>query len=353
MRAEGFGFKIIARTLNSEGVLSPQPPRGRGRRSRSTSSVRSVLFNERYLGKLVWNKTRKLRVPKTGRTVHRPRPETEWVCVDTPHLKIVESELFDKAHRNIRMFNQLFGRKGGRPGLAVGQQRTLYMFSGLLICALCNGPVTLVGGRYKKGIQKYGCSMHFQRGSVICENDLTIRRDELERCLLGGLQDALLSEEAIERAVVKLQREIERRCGQLDSELTTLRNREAELERENSLLIKAILVGSQSSSITAEIAKRDQELAAIRKKLLEPRKGSFQTEISDLRKFAVTHLADLRELLSKSTNVIQARAVLAEQVGKIRLQPAYLEGKRVYRAQGSIDMLGDKDLRVDGAEGRD
>jgi hypothetical protein len=65
--------------------------KGNGRLSLSwcVSSVRHILFNRRYAGKIVWNTRRKLRVPGTGKRVFRPRPESEWVTVDAPHLRII------------------------------------------------------------------------------------------------------------------------------------------------------------------------------------------------------------------------------------------------------------------------
>ena len=90
----GQSLKRIAWQLNAEGVQSPQPQKGRLSRSWCTSSVRTILRNERYLGRLVWNKTRKLRVPGTGRRVYRPRPKSEWVTKDAPHLRIVPDELW-------------------------------------------------------------------------------------------------------------------------------------------------------------------------------------------------------------------------------------------------------------------
>ncbi|PYU37157.1 MAG: hypothetical protein DMG54_30085 [Acidobacteria bacterium] len=57
----------IAHTLNSEGVLAPQPQKGRFSRSWCLSSVRHVLLNRKYVGKTIWNTKRKLRVPGTSK----------------------------------------------------------------------------------------------------------------------------------------------------------------------------------------------------------------------------------------------------------------------------------------------
>jgi len=50
MCADGMSLAQIAKKLNSEGVLAPQPPRTRKQRAWVTSSIREMLYNERYRG---------------------------------------------------------------------------------------------------------------------------------------------------------------------------------------------------------------------------------------------------------------------------------------------------------------
>ena len=59
-----------------------------------------------------------------------------------------------------------FGREGG--GLAVGPKR--YLFSGLLKCSVCGGSIALVSGRGRHSADRYGCSVHHQRGDSVSEN---------------------------------------------------------------------------------------------------------------------------------------------------------------------------------------
>ncbi len=111
--------------------------------------MRTILKNERYLGRLVWNKTRKLRVPGTGRRVYGPRPESEWVTKDAPHLRIVPDELWAEVDHRFELVRSLWQRKGARDGLAIGQQRHVYLFSGFLKCGECGGSITTRGMQKK------------------------------------------------------------------------------------------------------------------------------------------------------------------------------------------------------------
>ena len=58
LRASGLGQKAIAKRLNAEGAPAPRAQQGRPQ-AWCPSSVRAVLFRERYRGVLVWNRTRK------------------------------------------------------------------------------------------------------------------------------------------------------------------------------------------------------------------------------------------------------------------------------------------------------
>jgi site-specific DNA recombinase len=348
----GQSLKRIAWQLNSEGVPSPQPQKGRVSRSWCTSSVRTILKNERYIGKMIWNKKRKVRVPGTGRRVYRPRPRSEWVTVEAPHLRIISEELWAGVERRFGIVGELWHREGSRPGLARGQQRQAYFFSGLLRCGVCGGSITLVCGRGKHGAQRYGCSMHHQRGNSVCSNSLLIRRDELEERLLRRLQESVLREEVIDYAVARLRDELQKRHEELNAGLRNLKEEKQRIEGELRNLVESIAVGNGSPAIMAAITERENRIRAITNLLVEPGPGSLQEKLEELRTLAVRHLTEMRCLLAKPENVHEARAVLAERVGTFTLSPVSDSGEWSYTARGSVDFFGQTTLRVDGAGGQ-
>ena len=349
--ASGKSLKRAVRQLNSEGVLSPRPQTGRVSRSWCPASLRHILKNRRYTGKLIWNASRKVRVPGTGKRIKRPRPESQWVIVDAPHLRIVSDRLFDAVQHRFETVRQLWGRKTGTPGLAMGQQRQVYLFSGMLKCGLCGGGIVLVSGRGLRGYDKYGCALHYQRG--VCSNRLTIRRDQLEQRLLSGLQESVLREEAVDYTVDRLEEELKKRFAALDSQLEQSCQRKKKVEAEIDRLTQAIADGHSSQSILAAIGEREKELREITDKLLERRPGSLRASLEELRTFAVSRLTNLRGLLAHPESVNEARALLSEQVGKITLWPVSDNGKEHYEAKGEVDFFGEESLvRVGGAGGR-
>ena len=345
----GCSMKRIAHSLNSEGVISPQPQKGRFNRSWCISSVRHILLNPRYTGKTTWNTRRKVRVPGTGKRVFRPRPQSEWVTRETPELRIVSDELAAAVQRRLKAVKSMFGRDGS--GLTIGPKR--YLFSGLLKCSACGGSIALVSGRGRHGADRYGCSVHHQRGGSVCENSTLVRRDELEQSLLKGLADAVLRVEVIDYAVARMKEALRKAHEKLNAELERMRQRKLQLESELARLVNAIAEGQSSKSIMEAISERERELQAITNKLLEPGPGSLQATLDELRDFAISRLAKIRELITHPDSIDLARAVLAEHFGTFTLEPTVQDGEPVYLAHGKVDFFGDEAMaRTGGAGGQ-
>jgi site-specific DNA recombinase len=346
----GYSLKRIAHTLNSEGVLAPQPQKGRFSRSWCVSSVRHVLLNRKYVGKTVWNTKRKVRVPGTSKRVYRRRPESEWTTLDAPQLRIVTDELFAAAGRRFEKVKRLYGRAGNESkGLIVGPRR--YLFSGLLKCSECGGSITLVSGRGRNGADRYGCSLHHQRGDSVCTNSLLVRRDELEESLLRGLAESVLRTEVIDFAVEKMEEALSAQFAGIDDELARLRQRKQALDSELKHLTDALAQGRQSQSIMAAIGEREEELRSITDRLLEPRPGSLRAKLDELRTFAVSRLTKIRELLAHPENVEKAHEAIAERVGQLTLEATNENGKRTYLAHGKVDFFGEEGVSHSGGAG--
>ena len=176
-----------------------------------------------------------------------------------------------------------------------------------------------------------------------------IPREQLEGELLRGLQDAVLREEFIDYVVERLGEELERHLRCLDSELENMRERKRQIETETARLVEAVASGQAPPSVMAAIAERDQELRRITDRLLEPRPGSVHAQIEQLRAFAVSRITGLRKLLAHQDSTLQARAMLAEQFGKITLAPVNDNGRLTYTAKGKVDFFSGS--RVECVEG--
>jgi site-specific DNA recombinase len=166
--AGGHGLAAIAMGLNARRV--PCPREAKGHRVRhdgvglgwDVSSVRVILMNEVYRGRLIWNRSRWVRAPGTRRRRRILRPESEWIVQDRPDLRIVEDALWREVQERRARVRARYDRprRFGKSRAEYGK----YLLSGLLTCGTCGGSMTIrpsVGST-----QKYGCTRRWRRGSV-------------------------------------------------------------------------------------------------------------------------------------------------------------------------------------------
>lgn len=332
--AAGHSLKRIAKDFNEEGVLSPRPQTGRISRSWCPSSIRVILRNQRYRGRVVWGMKRKVRSPKTGKKINEMRAANEWTVVDIPEQRIISEELWAAVSERIALMQRLCGT--GTAGLLRGRAASSpYIFSGLMQCSVCAANITIVSGRWRKRQDVvYGCPMNANRGHRVCSNRVRIRRSVLEAQMLAGLQERVLRPEVIEYSLQRFEEALTNKMAGVDHELDQMHRRKVALESEIRNLTDRVAGGDPSPSIMAAIVDRERELSHIADRLLESSPSSLRARLKDIRKFVETRMRDLRGLLNFDPLTI--RAEISKHVRSIVLTP---EGK-AYRATGTWDLLG-------------
>ncbi len=199
--ADGLGMGTIAARLNAQRMPSPRQAKGHRARHDSVgagwdlSAVRVLLTNELYRGRLIWNRSRWIRLPGTRRRRRQIRPESEWVVVERPDLRIVEEALWEQAQtRRARV------RMHYEDPSQFGKSRTeygAYLLSGRLHCGECGGSFTICTGKPSR----YGCTRHWRRGPAACSNNLLVRRDLVEQKIAELLQAELYTRDGVRRVV--------------------------------------------------------------------------------------------------------------------------------------------------------
>jgi site-specific DNA recombinase len=87
----GISPRAIAAALNHEGVKSPRGDTWcqsgiNGDRRRGIG----ILANPIYCGRQIWNRSRWIKHPDTGRRLRQERPESEWIVQRGSELAIVD-----------------------------------------------------------------------------------------------------------------------------------------------------------------------------------------------------------------------------------------------------------------------
>ena len=199
--ATGRSPKAIARRLNDEGVPGP---RGllwrdsaiRGHRARGTG----ILNNELYVGRLVWNRLRYVKDPRTGRRVSRRNDPSTWIVEEVPELRIIDDQLWERVsarHAAIEAKPHVKAMKASR---FWEHRRAQHLLTGLVRCAACGGPFASVGRDYLA----CGTARKLHR----CAQRNGIRRQVLERFVLDLVRDHLMQPDAVRAFIAAYHGEI-------------------------------------------------------------------------------------------------------------------------------------------------
>ena len=292
--------KAIAAQLNAERVPGPT---GRswgqstinGNRHRGTG----ILNNELYIGRLVWNRLRYIKDPKTGKRVSRLNPEEEWITQDVADLAIVEQSLWDRVKTRQGKLSLI----QKRDTQFWTKQRPRYLLSGLIKCRVCGGGFSVISQTH------IGCAHARDKGT--CTERRSIKRTALEDIVLDGLKHQLMDPELCKVFADEYVRELTRlhaqnRDGQ-DSQKVELDRIDRDLEK----LVDAICAGIPADRIKYRMVTLEARKSELEAKLeaapdanivIHPKMGRFYRE-------RVAQLADtLRgdEARSEATEILRS-----------------------------------------------
>lgn len=320
--AAGESMKAIASDFNRRGEPSPGAEwkaRARPRGNWQISTLHTMLHNERYIGRLVWNKSQWVKDPDTGKRIRRERPQSEWI------VKTCDRMVDDETWRRVQSRFVVRRGKGGGPR---------WLLSGILECAECSGKMIIMGGDQ----HRYICGTNHSSGEHACANGSTFPRETAERLILAPVMDDLLSPAAIAEGVrmMREERAAPPKPEPPDRELL-------ELER----LVKMGVLSADTAGPSIAEARRKAEA----RRRAEPIPLSpWPTE----RAWRDT-VASMREILT-GADITAAREVLKQLIGPARCRPAVnghvvveLTTRHVLLATSSRSRTGTDDRRVCGS----
>lgn len=289
----GHSPREIATVLNREGIV---PPRGH---SWSQTAIRGdlkrslgILVNPLYAGRQVWNRSKWVKHPDTGRRIRKERPRSEWITSEHPDLRIVDAELFDAVQQRLHARTQV------RSGCRGHVHR--YLLSGLLRCSECGGKM-IVSDPYA-----YVCADHKDRGT--CPSTLRVPRRGAEDAILTGIREQLLSEAAFKLFARAVRAELARVAPSPDG----ARRKLAEAERVRGNILAAIRAGIITPSVRAELEAAEDDVAAAQRELESIRTWAPESFLPRARDVWNKLVADLGDV---AANEVSAREALRTLIG--------------------------------------
>jgi len=322
--AAGRSPRSIATDLNKDGIPGPfghtwGDTTIRGHVCRGSG----IVNNELYAGVLVWNRLRFIKDPSTGKRVSRLNPETSWIRTEVPELRIIGDDLWQRVKLRQAELSKRFEAttKGVRAAQAQrmnGLRRPVFLLSGLLACGCCGGKYGIVVN------DRYGCLNHFRKG--ICDNGRTVRRDAIERRVLSGLTDKLVSPEAVASAVRAYAEETNRRNHERRAEAEIDRRALTKVERGIKGIMAAIEDGMYQPAMKARMDELERQKVEIEARLGEASADvpDIHPNIAELYRAKVMRLA---ETLTEPDANDSAREDIRSLVGEVVLTPGEKRGE--------------------------
>jgi DNA invertase Pin-like site-specific DNA recombinase len=297
----GQSLKQIASTLNARAIPAPGASWTRERRARHGrwlgSCVRAMLQNDRYVGRLIYNRSQWVKDPVSGVRKRIERPQSEWIERQVEPL--VDRETWGMAQARFR-----------RNTLPAAPRR--YLLSGLLKCALCGSHMTVMGGSQ----HRYACSTHRNGGPHACVNALTVPRTTVEQYVLEPVMTRLLDPDSIAEAMRQMR--------------ALAREQQAELEDPQvGELRRMVREGMLSAEVAAPAIAEAQRRSGRSAVIALPSERMWREAVSQIRS------------VLEGEDITAAREVLMEYLGEIPMQPdgdryvATIRARAVWLATGT------------------
>lgn len=228
---EGMGYKMLAQTLNAEGVSTPRGPAWSQIYSGkwTDTTIRAILVNPIYAGDMVWNRRTDARFHRIsdGRAVEResihghrlvPNAETDWIITRDAHPALIDRRLAEQMKQCQDSKIQSLEQRGKDPRMQTGYRgtykdgvgtpdakrryrgwngkRSRFILSGLLTCALCGnryqGFHRIKGKKRSDGTRvktfAYGCGGYITKGTSVCQMN-PIPQEVLEKTVIDAVLD--------------------------------------------------------------------------------------------------------------------------------------------------------------------
>jgi len=191
--SEGKSPRQIAKDLNKENIPGPHGKTWtdtviRGHKKKGTG----ILNNERYIGRVVWNRQKFIKNPQTRKRISRLNPQGKWIIKELPELALLSHNLWKSVKARQEIIAETAPANCGKNHLT-GARRSKFLLSGLLKCGECGGSYTIVSQ------DRYGCANRKNRG--LCHNSKTIKRQDIEKRVLSGLKHKLLEPKALSKFI--------------------------------------------------------------------------------------------------------------------------------------------------------
>jgi site-specific DNA recombinase len=310
MYASGKSLDAIVTDLNTEGIPAPRTA------TWAKDQIHSMLRNERYIGKVIWNRREWYTDPKTEKRRYRERPASEWTTLEQPELRLVPADVWSK----VQARHAANGRGSRRPA----RKGVVHPLSGVLLCGTCGSPMTIVGGKTigDRRVYNYGCGTRQSRGASACSNKSTVSEARILEASLAALRSLLSSDDFeswVADEALEVRRELERATQRADERAAAEADVRAAQKRIDNLT-EAICSVGVNDILAAKLRAEEKKLLDAKQRLATAVAPKKAPPVPPVVTATVMKLMDRLEVLAQHKPA-EAREALAGIIESIVLTP--------------------------------
>ena len=253
----GRSLATIAHGLNKDGIASPRVGTRHKNFGWGSSTIRAILYNERYVGTWKFKERQWVKVPGTNKRQPRARNAAEVMMQERPELRIVDRALWQEVQARLKSVKARYasGTRGMRGELTF--KRAPYLLSSILVCRSCGAPMSMMGGlKYRY----YRCQANKTKGIGVCGNSRSVREDIVRPQILDTIRERLLAPEGVAYVRKRVAEELRDHSKNLDAELRERKERLKRTVEKMAGLADFLASGERSQYIVSTL--RDHETFA-------------------------------------------------------------------------------------------
>ena len=269
----GLSLRGIASRLITERVPSPNHS-SRSVEKWRPETIRAILKNEIYIGKVYYGKTRIV----NKRRVKRP-PEEWTLAVDTPHLAIIDPQTYEAAQERL---------KQNKYTLSCQNARHEYLLTGFFRCGVCGSAMN--GGFMREVYSNgnigetlyYRCATRGRLDRI--HNGKRISCRKVDTLVWNWLLESTTPEK-LEKGLREWRENDDTRLGQVRALITNIAKQEATSERAIKRLAATVKnledeAEDAAAALEAELRRENAKLADLRAERAEQEAELSKVELT-------------------------------------------------------------------------
>ena len=302
----GKGFKEIAHDLHRRGV----PTRRGG--PWTFASVRAILRNLVYTGKVSFNRRRFKLSRKTGHRVPEWRDEGDVMSWEDESLRIIGAD--DHAEVLRRFADR------ARPESRPRASNSIRPFTGLIYCENGHRCYSRQSRNAKGNYYYYACGVRQRTSKDVCDNAAVVREDLLVRDITHTFGEVFADAEGI---IAEATAEAERMVGSSREESARVKCQLVEIDREIAALTRLLIDPDFDATAKKALGRQMSELETRREglhgavgEMLEEANGTTDGLAQAMRQA----FAEAREAFSTAATPLEMHEFVEQIVGPLTLQ---------------------------------